>query len=78
MNQQQFQAIISQLQRTHNPKQLLQQLSVNKPVMKDLFSLAEKGDLNSLEQFARDEFKAQGRDFDKEFSEFMNNFKGIN
>lgn len=78
MNQQQFQAIISQLQRTHNPKQLLQQLSVNNPVMKDLFSLAEKGDLNSLEQFARDEFKAQGRDFDKEFSEFINNFKGIN
>ena len=78
MNQQQFQAIISQLQQTRNPKQLLQQLSVNNPVMRDLFSLAEKGDVNSLEQFARDEFKAQGRDFDKEFSEFMNNFKGIN
>ena len=78
MNQQQMQVIITRLQQTHNPKRLLQQLSVNNPIMRDLFSLAEKGDVNSLEQFARDEFKAQGRDFDKEFSEFMNNFKGIN
>lgn len=73
-----MQALVAQLRQTHNPKQLLQQLTVTNPTMGKLFSLAEKGDVNSLEKFARDEFKAQGRDFDKEFSAFMNNFKGIN
>lgn len=80
MNQQQMQALKTQLQQTHSPKQILQNVvSRNRdPIMQQLFSLAEHGDINSLENIARESFKTQGRDFDKEFSEFMNNFKGIN
>lgn len=75
MNQQAMQALIMQLRQTHNPKQLLEQLTVNNPTMQKLFDLAKKGDVNSLEQVARESFKEQGRDFDKEFSQFLSYFK---
>lgn len=80
MNQQQMQALKMQLQRTNNPKQILQNIISRNhdPIMQQLFSLAEHGDINSLENLARESFKTQGRDFDKEFSEFINTFKGIN
>ena len=75
MNQQAMQALIMQLRQTHNPKQLLEQLTVNNPTIQKLFDLAKKGDVNSLEQVARESFKEQGRDFDKEFSQFLSYFK---
>ncbi len=75
MNQQAMQALIMQLRQTHNPKQLLEQLTVNNPTMQKLFDLAKKGDVNSLEQVARESFKEQGRDFYKEFSQFLSYFK---
>lgn len=45
------------------------------PITKNLLEMAEKGDKEGIEQFARNLYKQQGKDFDKEFSEFMNNFK---
>lgn len=47
----------------------------NNPMVKNLVEMAEKGDNQGVENFARNLYKQQGRDFDKEFNEFMSNFK---
>ena len=49
--------------------------SNNNPMVKNLVEMAEKGDNQGVENFARNLYAQQGRNFDKEFSEFMNNFK---
>lgn len=49
--------------------------SNNNPMIKNLVEMAEKGDSQGVENFARNLYSQQGRDFDKEFGEFMNNFK---
>ena len=49
--------------------------SNNNPMVKNLVEMAEKGDNEGIEKFARNMFKEQGRDFDSEIKQFMNNFK---
>jgi hypothetical protein len=49
--------------------------SNNNPMIKNLVEMAEKGNSKGVEEFARNLYAQQGRDFDKEFGEFMNNFK---
>lgn len=49
--------------------------SNNNPMVKNLVDMAEKGDNEGIEKFARNMFKEQGRDFDSEMKQFMNNFK---
>ena len=67
------------VQQQMNPQQLLmnfmQQNSSNNPMINNLIGLAQKGDSKAVEKFARNIMKEQGRDFDKEFSDFMKNFK---
>ena len=49
--------------------------SNNNPMVKNLVEMAEKGDSQGVENFARNMLKEQGRDFDAEMNEFMKNFK---
>lgn len=49
--------------------------SNNNPMVKNLVDMAEKGDNEGIEKFARNMFKEQGRDFDSEIKQFINNFK---
>lgn len=49
--------------------------SNNNPMIKNLVNMAEKGDNEGIEKFARNFYKEQGRDFDKEYSQFMKMFK---
>ena len=60
-----------------NPKEAVINMvkSNNNPMIKNLVEMAEKGDSNGIEKFARNLYKEQGRDFDKEYSEFMKFFK---
>ena len=60
-----------------NPKETLKNMinSNNNPMLNNLMEMAEKGDRKGVEEFARNLYKGQGRDFDKEFSQFTNNFK---
>ena len=62
-----------------NPMQMLKNMIMNKqlnnPVLKEVITKAQKGDTKGVEEFARNFLKDQGRDFDKEFGEFMKNFK---
>lgn len=45
------------------------------PMAKNLMNMVKNGDNQAIETFARNIMKTQGRDFDKEFSDFMSNFK---
>lgn len=62
------------------PKDIAIQMmgNYNNPVINNLIQMAEKGDYKGVENFARNMFREQGRDFDKELQEmqnFINNFK---
>ena len=66
------------LKQQMNPKELLinfMQQNNQNPMINNLIGMAQKGDNKAVERFARNIFKEQGRDFDKEFSAFMQNFK---
>lgn len=62
------------------PKEIAIQMlgNYNNPVINNLVQMAEKGDYQGVESFARNMFREQGRDFDKELQDmqnFINNFK---
>ena len=63
-----------------NPQQIVMEMlkKNSNPVVSNLVSTIQKVDSKGVENFARNLFKEKGRDFDKEFAEFKNNFKGIN
>lgn len=45
-------------------------------MMNNLFQMAQKGDNQGIENFARNICKERGLDFDKEYSQFINQLKG--
>ena len=47
----------------------------NNPMVKNLVEMAEKGQIEDLKNFGRNLYKDNGRNFDEEFDNFMNNFK---
>ena len=59
------------------PQQILQKVMKDNsnPVLNNLINMAQTGDSKGVENFARNICKEKGKDFDKEFSEFMSNFK---
>lgn len=69
--------MMSLLKGIKNPKEAVISMikSNNNPMVKNLVEMAEKGDSEGIETFARNMFKEQGRDFDFEIKQFMNNFK---
>lgn len=54
--------------------QMLQQSGNNNPIFNNLIDMANKGNTQGVENFARNYFKEQGKDFDKEFNNFKNMF----
>ena len=61
-----------------NPRDLLINFMTQNnqnPMINNLIGMAKNGDNKAVEKFARNIFKEQGRDFEKEFSSFMQNFK---
>lgn len=71
MNPMQF---IQMVRKNPNPQQMmmnmLEQQSSNNPVYSNLLQLAKGNQTGDIEQVVRNMFKEQGRDFDKEFSDF--------
>lgn len=47
----------------------------NNPMLQNVLNMAKNGDTKGVEDFARNLFKEQGRDFDKEYQDFMNSMK---
>ena len=60
-----------------NPQQIVLNILKNNsnPIIGNLINMAQNGDSNGVEQFARNYMKEKGKDYDTEFSNFMNNFK---
>ena len=63
-----------------NPQEILQKAiaSNTNPMINNLVKMAKEGNTQAVETFARNLFKEKGRDFDKEFGDFMNKYKNIN
>lgn len=61
-----------------NPQQLIlktiKTAGDNNPMVSNLIQMANSGNMQGVEQFARNYMKGKGRDFDKEFASFMSNF----
>ena len=57
------------------PEKLLSEIMLRNPMMNNLIRMAKSGNIQDIENFARNVFREQGRDFDAEFSEFKKNFK---
>lgn len=66
--------LIQMIRNNRNPSQMvmnmLEQQSGNNPIFQNLLKLAKGNRTGDIEQIARNMFKEQGRDFDKEFSDF--------
>lgn len=60
-----------------NPKNIAMKMLKNNtnPIFNNLMQMMEKGDDKGIEQFARNVCKEKNIDFDKQFGDFMNNFK---
>ena len=60
-----------------NPKNMVMNMlkGNTNPIFANLTQMMEKGDDKGIEQFARNICKEKNIDFDKQFGEFMNNFK---
>lgn len=61
----------------NNPKDMAMKMLKNNtnPIFSNLIDMANKGDSKGVEEFARNICKEKNIDFDKQFGEFMNNFK---
>lgn len=59
------------------PEQLAMKLleGNSNPMLKNLIQLAKNGDKQSVEVFAKNLFKEQGKNFDKEYEDFMKSFQ---
>ncbi len=66
--------LIQMVRNNKNPSQMvmnmLEQQSGSNPVLQNLLTLAKGNKTKDIEQVARNMFKEQGRDFDKEFTDF--------
>lgn len=60
-----------------NPQQIvMNMLGVNdNPITQNLMQMAQNGDSKKLQAFAENICKERGIDFNKEFSNFMKNFR---
>lgn len=68
---------IKSLVGNNNPQQVAMQMlgNNNNPMLNNLIKMARDGNTQGIENFARNFYKERGRDFDKEFTDFMSNFK---
>ena len=69
---------INQIRSGQNPQQLmlnfLEQQANNNPMGQNLLNLARNNQTQDIEQFARNMFASNGRDFDSEFKQFKDTF----
>lgn len=70
--------ILKSMMGIGNPKDMAMKMlsqNNNNPIFNNLTQMMEKGDDKGIEQFARNICKEKNIDFDKQFGEFMKNFK---
>ena len=57
------------------PKGIVKQLAGNNPMLENLINMAEKGDNQGIENFARNVLKERGLDYDEEFKKFKDTLR---
>lgn len=57
------------------PKGIVKQLAGNNPMLGNLINMAEKGDNQVVETFARNVLKERGLNYDEELKKFKDTFK---
>lgn len=65
---------IQMIRQGKNPEQLMMDFLQRQMGDSPLFLMAQKRDGKGIEQFARNYYKQQGKDFDKEFQMFRQTF----
>jgi hypothetical protein len=65
---------INMIKEGKNPEQLMMDFLQKRMGNSPLYFLAQKKDSRGIEQFARNYYKQQGKDFDKEFQAFKQMF----
>ena len=70
--------IMQLLRGIKNPKETVFNMvkGNTNPMVKNLVEMAEKGQNDKIEEFARNLFKEQNREFDQEFNNFKSMFNG--
>lgn len=66
------------MNKNKNPEEIIKNVILknnSNPMITNLIDMAEKGNNKGVEQFARNIFKEKGKDFDKEFEDFMNQIR---
>lgn len=65
---------INMLKSIKSPKEAVINMvkSNDNPMLKNLVEMAENGDTKGVENFARNLFREQGRNYDEEFNKFIN------
>lgn len=67
--------MLQQIMKAPNKMSIVENLVNQNPQLKGVWELFKTGDVKLLESQVKEMFRKNGRDFDKEFSEFMSNFK---
>ena len=67
--------MLQQIMKAPKKMSIVENLINQNPQLKGVWELFKTGDVKSLESQVKEMFRKNGRDFDKEFSEFMNYFK---
>lgn len=70
--------IIQMIKGGMNPQQVLNQILPqykNVPVIQNAYAMMQSGNMQGLQQIARNLAQQRGMDFDTEFSNFKNSFK---
>ena len=67
--------MLQQIMKAPNKMSIVENLVNQNPQLKGGWELFKTGDVKSLESQVKEMLRKNGRDFDKEFSEFMSNFK---
>ena len=69
-----FEILKSMMTKGMTPKGLVMNMAGNNPIVKNLIEMADRGDKQGIETFARNVLKERGVDFDKEYSEMKRTF----
>jgi len=57
------------------PRGILNKMNINNPILNNVISMAQNGNIKGVETFARNICKQRGLDFDTEFNKFKNTLK---
>ena len=57
------------------PQNILSKLNINNPILSNVINMAQNGNINGVETFARNICKQRGLDFDTEFAKFKDTLK---